>query len=71
MVYFYRYDLRKYAKTEKYEKGAGTVQINRKVSDMLERKDCCRVTKADVSFTNLIAQRMIGLFSRTDCIIND
>jgi hypothetical protein len=34
VVYFCKYDLRKHAKTEKHEKGARTVQINRKVSNM-------------------------------------
>ena len=34
MNYSYKYDLRKHAKTEKLEKGARTLQINRKVFDV-------------------------------------
>ena len=34
MDYSFKYDLRKYAQTEKLEKGARTMQINRKVFDM-------------------------------------
>lgn len=48
--------MRQHAKSERHEKLAGTVRINRRVTDMFQKQSEDSVTKAEVLLTNFIAE---------------
>lgn len=54
-----RHDLRQHTKSERHEKLAGTVQINRRVTYMFQKEES--ITKAKVLFTNFIAENNLTI----------
>ena len=58
-----KYNFEKHAKskTKKHEKGSGTVQINKKVSDMFKNQTECDVTRllANKGYATLYSKKII------------